>query len=69
MRQARLQLLSMDLLDAVNAQISTMSQTAQIEWEFSSEVQRNNPLVAQLQASLSMSNSDMDLFFNEASTR
>jgi hypothetical protein len=66
MRQARLQLLAMNLLDVVNAQISTMSQAAQIEWDFSSEVQRANPLVAQLQTLLNMTDSDMDLFFYEA---
>jgi hypothetical protein len=66
MRQARLELLSRELLDVVNAQISTMSQSAQIEWEYATEVHRNNPLVAQLQTSLNMTDSDMDLFFYEA---
>jgi formate-dependent phosphoribosylglycinamide formyltransferase (GAR transformylase) len=67
MRQARLQLLAMDLLDAVNTQISTMSQAAQIEWEYATEVQRSNPLVSALQTALSMTDSDMDLFFSDAS--
>jgi hypothetical protein len=67
MRQARLQLLSMNLLDVVNAQISTMPQAAQIEWEFSSEVKRDNSLVVQLQTELSMSDSDMNTFFYNAS--
>ena len=66
MRKARLQLLSMNLLDAVNSQISTMSQAAQIEWEYATEVERDNPLVLALQTSLSMSDSDMDLFFIQA---
>jgi hypothetical protein len=66
MRQARLQLLAMDLLDAVNTQISTMSQAAQIEWEYATEVQRSNPLVSALQTALSMTDSDMDLFFSDA---
>jgi hypothetical protein len=66
MRQARLQLLSMNLLDAVNAQISAMSQAAQIEWEYATEVQRSNPLVSALQSALSMTDSDMDLFFSDA---
>jgi hypothetical protein len=67
MRQARLQLLSMNLLDVVNAQISTMSQAAQIEWEYATEVQRSNPLVSALQAALSMTDSNMDTFFYNAS--
>jgi hypothetical protein len=66
MRQARLQLLSMNLLDAVNSQISTMSQSAQIEWEYATEVQRSNPLVSALQVALLMTDSDMDLFFSDA---
>lgn len=66
MRQARLQLLAMNLLDAVNAQINTLSQSAQIEWEFSSEIRRDNPLVAQLQSSLAMTDNDMNQFFYEA---
>jgi hypothetical protein len=66
MRQARLQLLSMNLLDAVNSQINTLSQSAQIEWEYATEVRRDNPLVAQLQTSLAMTDNDMNQFFYEA---
>ncbi|MGB4498879.1 MAG: hypothetical protein WBI40_09275 [Methylococcaceae bacterium] len=66
MRQARLQLLTMNLLDDVNAQISTLSQSAQVEWEYATEVQRDNPLVAQLQSSLAMTDNDMNQFFYEA---
>lgn len=67
MRQARLQLLAMNLLYAVNAQISTMPQSAQIEWDWASEVRRDNPLVAQLQSSLAMTDNDMNQFFYDAS--
>jgi hypothetical protein len=66
MRQARLQLLAMNLLDAVNTQISTMPTAAQIEWEYATEVKRDNPLVLALQTALSMTDSDMDLFFSDA---
>lgn len=66
MRQARLQLLNLGLLDAVNTQVSNLSQAAQIEWEYATEVNRNNTLVVSLQAALSMTDSDMDLFFLNA---
>ena len=66
MRQARLQLLALNLLDAVNTVIATMPQSAQIEWEYATEVRRDNPLVLGLQASLSMTDSEMDLFFSNA---
>lgn len=67
MRQARLQLNAMNLLNAVNAQISTMPQSAQIEWDWASEVRRDNPLVAQLQSGLAMTDDDMNQFFSSAS--
>ena len=67
MRQARLELLNRGLLDAVDSQIASMSQAAKIEWEYATEVKRDNPLVIQLQSSLSMSDADMDLFFLSAS--
>jgi hypothetical protein len=67
MRQARLQLLNLGLLDSVNVQINSLSQAAQIEWEYATEVNRNNPLVSSLQVALSMTDSDMDLFFRNAS--
>ena len=66
MRQARLQLLAMNLLDSVNTAITSMSQSAQIEWEFATEVQRDNPLVLGVQSALSMTNADIDLFFVNA---
>lgn len=67
MRQARLQLLAQNILDDVNTTISTMSQAAQIEWEYATEVRRDNQLVLALQTALSMTDSDMDLFFSDAS--
>ena len=66
MRQARLQLLAMNLLDTVNSAISSMPQSAQIEWEYATEVKRDNPLVLGVQSALSMSDLDMDDFFRQA---
>ena len=68
MRQARLKLLELGLLDSVNSAITSMPQAAAIEWEYATVIQRNNPLVVQLQISLAMTDSDMDNFFRQAVT-
>ena len=66
MRQARLQLLAMNLLDSVNSAIVSMPQSAQIEWEYATEVRRDNALVLGVQSALGMTDTDMDLFFVNA---
>ena len=63
MRQARLALLGAGLLDAVNLGVSGMSQAAQIEWEFASTVERNNPLITALAAGLSLTEAQVDALF------
>lgn len=67
MRQARLALLGADLLSSVNAAIAAMPGTsgeaARIEWEFSSEVRRNQPLVVALGPALGMSATQLDALF------
>lgn len=66
MRQARLKLLEMGLLDDVELAMSGMTKAAQIEWEYSVEVKRDYPLVLQLAGALNMTESDMDNFFESA---
>lgn len=67
MRQARIALYNAGKLSAVNAAISGMSgaagDAARIEWEFSSTVERNKPLVASMGAVLSMDNAALDALF------
>jgi len=46
MRQARLQLLALGNLATINTAIGTMSEAAQIEWEYGLTVDRSNPLTA-----------------------
>lgn len=65
-RQARLQLLSLGSLDTVKAAIAAMPEAAQIEWEYATEVQRSNPLVAAMAGLLGWSEADTDLYFAEA---
>ena len=67
MRQARLALLAAGKLAAVNSAIAAMTgaagDTARIEWEFSSEVQREQPLVLALGGMLGMSEAQLDALF------
>ena len=67
MRQARLALLAAGKLAAVNSAIAGMpgaqGEAARIEWEFSSEVQRNQPLVLSLGGALNMTPAQLDGLF------
>lgn len=69
MRQARLQLLTMGLLDNVNVAVQSLSPVAQIEWEYATQVNRDSDFVAQMAALLEMSEADLDDFFMEAAQR
>lgn len=67
MRQARLALLSAGLLTSVNATVANMTgaagQAAQITWEFSSVVNRNDALVLALGPAMGMTGAQMDALF------
>ena len=67
MRQARLALLNAGLLaqvtNAVTAMTGPEGDAARIEWEFSSEVKRNQPLVAALAPIIGMDDAQLDALF------
>lgn len=68
MRQARLALLSFGVLDQVETAIASIAdpvakKAAQITWEFSGEVQRNNGLVSQLAPALGLTSEQIDALF------
>jgi hypothetical protein len=69
-RQLRLWLHGAGLLEQIPALIAALPEpqrtTAQIEWEFSSDYQRDHPLVTQLGAALGMTSADMDLAWKQA---
>ena len=74
MRQTRLELLERDLLDDVETFIAAIpdpkqKKQAQIEWEFSDEVYRENWLVAMLTEQFGMTREQMDELFISASAR
>jgi hypothetical protein len=72
MRQARLILLSQNMLssiDGIIAQLPTpQKEAAQIEWEYATDVSRDSPLVAMLVQSLGLTEEDLDSLFTVAST-
>ena len=70
MRQARLALLDIGLLANVTVAINSLPEPdktkAQIEWEYSNALQRDNPFVAVLGAALGLSSQDIDNLFTTA---
>ena len=68
MRQARLALLQQGLLAQVDQAVASSGQAAQIEWEFSSTVERNKALVQTLQPALGLTDTQLDDLFKLAAT-
>lgn len=72
MRQARLALLGAGLLAQVSTEIAALpspqKESAEIEWEFSSEVHRNKPFVIALGAALGLTEQQLDNLFITAAT-
>lgn len=70
MRQARLALLAAGLLQNVQSAISSLAEPdkskAQIEWEYSNALERNNPFVAVLGAALGLNSAALDALFIQA---
>lgn len=72
MRQARLALLQIGKLAAVDTAIDSLpdpdKSAARIEWEYSQEVQRDKPFVSMLAPALGLTEEDLDNLFVLAST-
>ena len=66
MRQARLQLLEVGLLDDVEALVA-LDRKSQIEWEYASEVYKESPLIESVKGALSLTDTQIDNMFVEAS--
>jgi hypothetical protein len=65
-RQARLKLLEADLLDNLEAVITT-NRAWQIEWEYATEVKRDSPLIDAVASEASLTSDQIDQMFIEAS--
>ena len=72
MRQARLALLQQGLLASIQPAIDSLDEPhrsgANIEWEYSQEVERNRPFVELLSQALGLTDDDLDALFTLAST-
>ena len=68
MRQARLALLQSGLLSTVSAAIAAGGESDQIEWEYATEVNRNQPLVQNMKSGLNLSDADLDNLFTLAAS-
>ena len=66
MRQARLQLLEVGLLDDVEALVA-LDRKSQIEWEYASEVYKQSPLIEAMKGGLNLTDTQIDDMFIEAS--
>ena len=66
MRQARLQLLEVGLLDDVEALVA-LDRKSQIEWEYASEVYKESPLIEAVKGALNLTDTQIDNMFIEAS--
>jgi hypothetical protein len=65
MRQARLQMLEMDILDDVISTVATMPTAVQIEWEFSTVVDRNSPAFGALLSLMNFDEDQVNEFFRD----
>ena len=65
-RQARLKLLEADLLDNLEAVITT-NRAWQIEWEYATEVKRDSPLIDAVASEAGLTSEQIDQMFLEAS--
>jgi|GEM_PF-6219038 len=65
MRQCRLKLLSMGLLESIEAEM-VKDKALSIEWEYATEIAIDNPLVLMLSEKLGLSEEDRVTMFEEA---
>ena len=66
MRQARLALLKAGLLDDAEVVIAAAGREAQLEWEYTSVVERSNPVIAIVQQQQGVTDEQIDDLFREA---
>lgn len=66
MRQARLHLLDIELLDDVEALV-LLDRRWYIEWEYANEVLRTSPLIGAIKENLNLTDEQIDTMFIEAS--
>ena len=68
MRQVKLALLQQGLLDSVNSVIEQAGDAAKIEWQYATEVKRDNALVTAIATQLSLTEQQLDELFTLAAS-
>ena len=68
MRQARLALFQVGLLEQVDAAIASGGEPDRISWEYATEVRRDDTLVANMASALGLTNEQLDGLFTLAAT-
>ncbi len=66
-RQARLALNAAGLLPQVDSAVAATDKATQITWEFTTTIDRDNPILAALAQALSLSSAQIDALFVAAS--
>lgn len=67
-RQMRLALIAQGMMPQVEAYVATLDEAATVEWEYATEVARDNALIAAAQTGLSMTDAQVDDLFRLAAT-
>ena len=67
-RQARIALLQAGLLDQVEAAVKAAGGATQITWDYATEINRTDPLITTLGASLKLDDATIDVLFKHAAT-
>ena len=67
-RQVRLALLAEGLLDAVDAYVASQPRAVQLEWEYASEIRRDNALLSTAATALGMTSEQLQALFTQAAT-
>jgi len=66
MRQCRLQLLAVGLLDAVEDIVAQADKSIQIEWEYATIVYKSSPLIESFASQLNLTSEQVDEMFRQA---
>lgn len=56
------------LLDAVEAYVATQPRAVQLEWEYASEIRRDNALLSTAATALGMTSEQLQALFTQAAT-
>lgn len=68
-RQARLALLAAGLLDQVEAAVNAAGGATKVSWDYATQINRTDPLIMTIGASLSLTQDQIDTLFKFAATQ